>query len=80
MALGFGLVFLIIKKHLAELAIISITLFVTVGLFMLLFIVQICANGLEYNTDQDYKQYWRMKFDLNLITAFSIVLVGYGFQ
>jgi amino acid permease len=37
--LGAGLSFLVVKKHLKELKIISITLFVTVGLFMLLFII-----------------------------------------
>ena len=56
--LGLCLLPLVIMKHLKELKIISITLFVAIGLFILLFIVQIIQYGLSENKDTDYGKYW----------------------
>ena len=74
------LVPLILKKKLAEMKIISILLFASIGIFIILFLVQLLTLGGIENHDEDYGQYYEVTFDLNLVTGFNIIVLAMGYH
>ena len=70
---------LIIKKDLKELKIVSAILFISLGLFILIFFVDLC-DGHTVNPDPNFGYYWKTQWDAQLVTSFSIVLVAYSCQ
>lgn len=70
---------MIIKKELKELKAVSTILFICLGLFVLVFFVDLC-DGSAPNPDENFKYYWRTHWDAQLVTSFSIVLVAYSCQ
>jgi sodium-coupled neutral amino acid transporter 11 len=79
LCLGVALIPIILKKELRELKLVSVTLFVAIGTFVLIFVIQL-SMGKAVNTDNDYKKYYRATWDSQIVTAFSIILVAYSFQ
>ena len=79
-ALAIVLVPLILKKKLAEMKIISILLFASIGIFIILFLVQLLTLGGIENHDEDYGQYYEVTFDLNLVTGFNIIVLAMGYH
>ena len=59
---------------------VSILLFLAIGLFISLFIVQIATIGNLQNHDKYYGQYYNIEYDMKLITGFNIIVLAYGFQ
>ena len=68
------------KKKLAELKIVSILLFVAIGLFVLLFIIQLCTLGNVDNHDESYDRYYEVNWDMKLVTGFNIIAVAFSYQ
>jgi len=59
---------------LAEMKFASIILFIGIGVFLVLFLVQLMTLGTIENQDATYEKYYRTSFDLNLVTALNIVM------
>ena len=58
LVLAIALIPIVIQKMLSEIKIVSILLFVTVTLFIALFLVQLIIEGDERNKDPDYSEYF----------------------
>lgn len=71
---------LILMRAIKELKIASFFLFGSIILFVVIFIVQIIQKGTYLNPDSDYKQYYEIKINFNLITSISVMFTAYGFQ
>ena len=69
----------VVMRAIKELHIAANMLFAAVFLFILLLSIQLIRAGEYMNKDADHSIYYKVKFDLDLITSISIVLVGYGF-
>ena len=69
----------IIQKKLAELKCVSIMLFTAIFTFIGLFIFQLVRLGNIENHDENYRQYYELKFNFKLVTALNIVTVAYAF-
>ena len=67
------------QKRLAEIKIVSITLFVAVALFIILFVLQLCLLGNLENHDEDYGEYYDVEISMELVTAFNILVTAYAF-
>ncbi len=76
--LGLALTPVILRKEMKELKCVSITLFLSIGLFMLIFTLQL-LQGKTVNPDVEHK-YFSLIWDRELVTSFSIVLTAYTFQ
>mmetsp|Transcript_23503 Transcript_23503/g.31502 ORF Transcript_23503/g.31502 Transcript_23503/m.31502 type:complete len:199 (+) Transcript_23503:242-838(+) len=70
---------LCLKKMLREMKIVSILLFLAIGLFIFLFIVQLVTMGSVENHDKDYGEYYDIDFNMKLITGFNIIVLAYGY-
>ena len=70
----------ILKKQLAELKIVSITLFVALILFIVIFVIQLFTQASKTNPDTDHSSYFKIDFDLRLVTGLNILIVAYGVQ
>ena len=71
---------LCLKKMLQEMKIVSILLFVAIGLFISLFVVQLASLGSQENHDDSYLQYYDIDFDMQLVTGLNIIVLAYGYQ
>lgn len=71
---------LVLKKMLKEMKIVSVLLFVAIGLFILLFIIQLITMGSQENHDEDYYEYYDIDFNMKLITGFNIIVLAYAYQ
>ena len=71
---------LCLKKMLAEMKIVSIMLFLSISIFILLFIVQLCTLGSIENHDETYGAYWEIDLDMQLITGFNIIVLAYAYH
>ena len=71
---------LCLKKMLREMKIVSILLFLAIGLFIVLFIVQLITLGNSENNDKNYGEYYDIEFDMKLITGFNIIVLAYAYQ
>lgn len=60
--------------------IISILLFASIGIFILLFLVQLLTLGDIENHDESYGQYYEVKFDLELVTGFNIIVLAMAYH
>jgi amino acid permease len=80
LTLGFLMIPFIIQKKLAELKCVSILLFTAIFTFIGLFIVQLFRLGNIENHDEQYGQYYEIKFDLKLVTAMNITTTAYAYQ
>ena len=70
----------ILKKQLAELKIVSITLFVALILFIVIFVIQLFTQADKTNPDKDHSSYFKIDFDLRVVTGLNILIVAYGVQ
>jgi amino acid permease len=77
--LGLALTPVVLKKELKELKFVSLTLFLAIGIFLCVFIIDL-SLGIADNPDVNYKQYYRTTWNVQCVTSFSIVLVAYSFQ
>ena len=73
------LVIVILKKELAELEWISIVLFVSLGLFVLLNIVQLFFDN-RFVAAQRTEEFWYPNKELDTIGALSVVMLAYAYQ
>ena len=71
---------IILKKRLKEMKFVSFLLFMAIAVFILLFLVQMFTLGTAANNDEDYRSYWKMTYDLDLITSFNTVVLAYAYQ
>ena len=55
-------------------------LFTAIFTFIGLFIFQLVRLGNIENHDENYRQYYELKFNFKLVTALNIVTVAYAFQ
>ena len=78
--IGIALVPLIIKRKLAEMKCASVLLFAGIGVFVLLFAIQLCTVGNIENHDESYGKYYHATFDFNLVTGINIMLFAVGYQ
>jgi len=72
--------FFCLMKRLAEMKGITVMLFLTIAIFILGFIAQLCTEGMIENHDEDYGQYYDIDFDMNLVTGLNIIISAYGFH
>ena len=70
---------LILQKKLAELKLVAILLFASIGLFVGLFIFQLLTIGNIENHDETYGKYYVMEFNFSVITSINIITVAYSF-
>ena len=68
------------KKKLAEMKIVSILLFISIAIFILLFLVQLLTLGSIENHDETYGQYWEVDFNMQLVTGFNIIVLAYAYH
>lgn len=73
------MVFPLLQKELKEIKAVSITLFVAIGLFLGLMVVELEVDGSDLNPDDNYNDYYKVKLDLALMSGLGIVLCAYGF-
>lgn len=73
------LVYPLLQKEMKELRIVSITLFVAIGLFILLMIVQLEVDGAALNPDLDHSIYYHTSWELPTLSALGIIMTAYGF-
>jgi len=71
---------LCLKKTLAEMKFVSILLFLAIGIFIVLFIIQLATLGSLENHDENYGQYYKIEFNMALITGFNIIVLAYSYQ
>lgn len=63
-----------------ELKIISLILFVSIFLFIIILSFQLIVRGPYLNPDTSYNNYYTVTMDEHFLTSLSILLVAYGFQ
>lgn len=78
--LGALMVVPLLQKELKEIKAVSIILFISIGLFLALMLVQLEVGGSALNPDIDHSVYFEVKWDLKLISSLGIVLVAYAFS
>lgn len=71
---------LCIKKMLAEMKIVSVLLFVAIAIFILIFLVQLMTLGNIENHDESYGEYYKIDFDVKLITGFNIIVLANAYH
>lgn len=71
---------LCIKKMLAEMKIVSVLLFVSIAIFILIFLVQLMTLGNIENHDESYGEYYTIDFDMKLITGFNIIVLANAYH
>lgn len=71
---------LCLKKKLREMKLVSILLFAAIGIFILLFLIQMFSLGTIDNADEDFRQYWRVDLDMELVTGFNTIVLAYAYQ
>jgi amino acid permease len=70
----------LLQKELKEIKAVSVILFISIGLFVVLMIVQLEFDGSNLNPDSSYSIYYKVKLDIQLMNGFGIILVAYGFS
>ena len=79
--LGFCLLPIFLQKHLKELTLVSIILFVGVALFIIIISVQLAYYGNFENPDlNETTEYMNIETNFNLVKGISMILVAYSFQ
>ena len=76
LALAVIMIPLCLKKKMAEMKFVSILLFGSIGVFIILFIVQLLTLGTIENHDENYGQYYTVDFNMELITGFNILVIA----
>ena len=71
---------LCLKKMIREMKIVSILLFLAIGLFISLFIIQLVLLGSKENHDETYGQYYKIELDMKLITGLNIIVLAYAYH
>ena len=71
---------LCMKKMLAEMKIVSLLLFLAIGIFIFLFLVQLIFMGSIENHDETYGRYYMVDFSMELVTGFNIIVLAYAYQ
>jgi len=71
---------LCLKKMLAEMKIVSILLFVSIAIFILIFLVQLLTLGSIENHDETYGEYYRIDFGMELVTGFNIIVLANAYH
>lgn len=69
----------LLQKELKEIKVVSVILFIAIGLFLGLMIVQLEVDGSNLNPDEDYSVYFQIKFELSLFNGLAIALTAYAF-
>jgi len=54
-------------------------LFFSIFAFIIIFILQLAFRGTFENSDTNYEDYLKVKFDSGLINGIAIILVAFGF-
>lgn len=76
LALAVIMIPLCLKKKMAEMKIVSILLFASIAIFIILFLVQLLTLGTIENHDEKYGQYYTVQFDMELVTGFNILVLA----
>jgi amino acid permease len=67
----------IFKKEIHELKLTSILLFMSISLFMLVFILELALKGSIYNPDTDYSIYYMVHLNADFLTAVSVFITAF---
>ena len=78
MILTVALLFIILKKELAELGWVSLVLFVALGLFILMNFVQLVFDK-RFERATFEKSFWEPQIKYDTIGALSVMMVAYGY-
>lgn len=79
--LGVLMIVPLLQKQLKEIKMVSVVLFISIGLFIVLMTGQLAYNGPKAdNSDTNYHIYYTPKWQLPLMTSIGIILTAYGFQ
>lgn len=70
----------VLKKMLAEMKIVSVLLFMSIAIFILLFLIQLLTLGSIENHDETYGQYYRVDLSMQLVTGFNIIVLAYAYH
>lgn len=76
LALAVIMIPLCLKKKMAEMKFVSILLFASIAIFIILFLVQLLTLGTIENHDEKYGQYYTVQFDMELVTGFNILVLA----
>lgn len=69
-----------LKKMIAEMKFVSILLFASISIFVIVMLVQLCVEGTSENHDEDYSQYYQVDWNLDLVTGFNIFICANAYQ
>lgn len=75
--LGLCLAYPVSKKKLGEIKILSIILFLCIGLFFVLMLVELFTPNSYYNTDPSIKVYFQVKMNVELVTGLGIIITAF---
>jgi amino acid permease len=78
--LGAALAPVILKKDLAELEWLSIVLFVSIGLFIVVNFWELVIDPKFVPVNTSTKEYFEPKMTIKFISSLSIILVAYSYQ
>jgi amino acid permease len=70
----------LLQKELKKIKAVSIILFVALGVFLIVMLVQLGLGNESQNPDKDHSIYYQVKLDLALMTGLGILLCAYGFS
>ena len=70
------LLFVILKKELAELEWVSIVLFVSLGLFIVCDIIQLLFDN-RFEQAEMTSEFWKPSYNINAITSLSVMWSAY---
>ena len=69
-----------LKKKIAEMKCISVLLFASITIFVIVMLVQLCVEGTSENHDDDFGQYYEVDWGLDLVTGFNIFICANAYQ
>ena len=78
-ALALVMVPFCLMKKLSEMKIISILMFGSIGIFIILFAVQLLTEGNIVNHDETYDEYYTVTVDMDLVTGFNIIVLAMAY-
>lgn len=78
--LGLVMVLPLLEKELKEIKAVSVILFLSIGIFCALMIVQLEFDGSNLNPDESYSVYYQIKFSLSMMNGIAVMLCSYGFS
>lgn len=78
--LGVFMLPICLKKFLNELKCVSVLLFLSIAVFILLFLVQLCTLGEIENHDETFGEYYQVHMDMKLVTGFNIFVLAYAYH